>query len=148
MAPPTATSLSNAARLIFARILEVEPDLARIIEILIREDLIDQIVAGTEHAHLIDEGAKGQRGGVLATLSEIGEALKLLPSPDHCASELSITEWAKRRRGWIFITSTQDTRDALRTLHAAWINILMKRLLAISPQLGREQPCWVVVDEV
>src|SRR5438132_406145 len=138
----------KAARSIFARMLELKPTAENIVEFLKDENLIDEIVAGTEHAHLIDEGAKGQRGGVLATLSEIGEALKLLPSPDQCASQLSITEWARQRRGWIFITSTQDTRDALRTLHAAWINILMKRLLAVAPQMGRARPCWVVVDEV
>jgi type IV secretory pathway TraG/TraD family ATPase VirD4 len=138
----------KAARSIFARMLELKPTAERIVEVLKDEKLIDEIVAGTEHAHLINEGAKGQRGGVLATLSEIGEALKLLPSPDQCAGELSITEWARRRRGWIFITSSQDTRDALRTLHAAWINILMKRLLGVAPQWGRQHPCWVVVDEV
>ena len=145
---PTTQFFVKAARSIFARMLELKPTAERIVEFLKDEQLIDEIVAGTEHAHLINEGAKGQRGGVLATLSEIGEALKLLPSPEQCAAELSITEWARRRRGWIFITSTQDTRDALRTLHAAWINILMKRLLAIPPQLAREHPCWVVVDEV
>jgi Type IV secretion-system coupling protein DNA-binding domain len=71
-----------------------------------------------------------------------------LPSREQCDRELSLTQWARRRRGWIFITSTQDTRDALRTLQAAWMNILMKRLLAISPQAGMNNPCWVVVDEV
>lgn len=145
---PTTQFFIKAARSIFARMLELRPTVEQIVEFLKDEKLIDEIVAGTEHAHLINEGAKGQRGGVLATLSEIGEALKLLPSPEQCGSQLSITEWARQRRGWIFITSTQDTRDALRTLHAAWINILMKRLLAVAPQLGREHPCWVVVDEV
>ena len=145
---PTTEFFVKAARSIFARMLELKPTAEQIVEFLKDEKLIDEVVAGTEHAHLINEGAKGQRGGVLATLSEIGEALKLLPSPEQCDGEMSITEWARRRRGWIFITSTQDTRDALRTLHAAWINILMKRLLAVAPQLGRQHPCWVVVDEV
>jgi len=145
---PTTEFFVKAARSIFARMLELRPTAEQIVTFLKDEKLIDEIVAGTEHAHLINEGAKGQRGGVLATLSEIGEALKLLPSSEHCDGELSITEWARRRRGWIFITSTQDTRDALRTLHAAWINILMKRLLAVAPQFGRQHPCWVVVDEV
>jgi type IV secretory pathway TraG/TraD family ATPase VirD4 len=145
---PTTQFFVKAARSIFSRMLELKPSAERIVEFLKDEKLIDEIVAGTEHAHLINEGAKGQRGGVLATLSEIGEALKLLPSPEQCTREMSITEWARQRRGWIFITSTQDTRDALRTLHAAWINILMKRLLAVAPQSGRQHPCWVVVDEV
>jgi type IV secretory pathway TraG/TraD family ATPase VirD4 len=138
----------KSARSIFARMLEFKPDAARIVEMLTDEKLIDEVVNGTEHAHLIDKDAKGQRGGVLATLSEIGESLKLLPSLDDCSQAFSLTAWTHRRRGWIFITSTQDTRDALRTLQAAWINILMKRLMATPPAASREHPCWVVVDEV
>jgi type IV secretory pathway TraG/TraD family ATPase VirD4 len=138
----------KSARSIFARMLEFKPNAARIVEMLTDEKLIDEVVKGTEHAHLIDKDAKGQRGGVLATLSEIGESLKLLPSLDDCDSKFSLTGWGYKRRGWIFITSTQDTRDALRTIQAAWINILMKRLLAAPPSWAQQRPCWVVVDEV
>ena len=147
-APPTTQFFIKSARSIFGRMLEFKPTAGRIVEWIRDEKIIDQVVEGTEHAHLIDRGAKGQRGGVLATLSEIGEALKLLPAREECAGLLSLTNWAGRRRGWIFITSTQDTRDALRTLHAAWINILMKRLLGVKRQWGSEHPCWVIVDEV
>jgi len=145
---PNAEFFIKSARSIFARMLEFKPDAERIVQMLKDEKLIDEIVEGTEHAHLIDPGAKGQRGGVLATLSEIGESLKLLPFGEDCSREVSLTGWTRRRRGWIFMTSTQDTRDALRTLQAAWINILMKRLLAAPPSWARERPCWVVVDEV
>jgi hypothetical protein len=85
----------NAARSIFARILEVTQDLDRIIAILTSEELIDEVVKGTEYAHLISPGAKGQRGGVLATLSEIAESLRLLPRCGQSANELSLTEWAR-----------------------------------------------------
>src|SRR2546425_2201905 len=142
------TGKTQVIQQFLAQMLEFKPDAERIVEMLRDEKLIDEIVAGTEHAHLIDKDAKGQRGGVLATLSEIGESLKLLPLADDCSRELSLTRWTRQRRGWIFITSTQDTRDALRTLQAAWINILMKRLMATPPAASREWPCWVVVDEV
>src|SRR5207237_8550517 len=107
---PTTEFFVKAARSIFARMLELKPTAERIVEFLKDEQLIDEIVAGTEHAHLINEGAKGQRGGVLATLSEIGEALNLLPSAEQCTAELSITERPRRRRGWICRTRTNDTR--------------------------------------
>ncbi len=145
---PNTQFFIKSARSIFARMLEFRPDAERIVEMLTDEKLIDEIVVGTEHAHLIDKDAKGQRGGVLATLSEIGESLKLLPSLEDCSREVSLTGWTRQRRGWIFVTSTQDTRDALRTLQAAWINILMKRLMVTPPAASREWPCWVVVDEV
>lgn len=136
----------DSARKVFARMLEFRPEPVEIVQMLKDEKVIDEVLAQTEHANLTYQSAKGQRGGVLATLSEIGETFKLLPSPDECNRELNLTDWAKRRKGWIFITSSQDTRDALRRLHAAWLNILMKRLLA--DEKGRERPCWVVIDEV
>lgn len=147
-ARPEAQFFTKAARSIFARMLEFKPTAAQIVEWLPDDEFIDRLVEGTEYAHLIDKGSKGQRGGVLATLSEVGEAMKLLPARDECAGDLSLTRWAKSRPGWLFITSTQDTRDALRTLHAAWINVLLKRLMSVARDFGQERPCWVVVDEV
>jgi hypothetical protein len=138
----------DAGRSVLGRIFEVETDLNRICEILSNENLIDEIVAGTELAHLISPGAKGQRGGVLATLSTVAELLRLLPRREQCTKELSLTQWAKQRQGRIFITSKHDSRDALGGLQAAWINILMKRLLAADLEWSKEHPCWLVVDEV
>jgi len=145
---PSADFFINAARSIFARILEVEHDLDRIVAILTSEELIDQVVQGTEYAHLISPGAKGQRGGVLATLSEVAESLRLLPRRNQSANEVSLTAWARKRQGRIFITSRHDQRDALGRLQAAWINILTKRLLAAETKWSEEHPCWVIVDEV
>lgn len=110
---PSTQFFIKSARSIFARMLEFKPDAERIVEMLTDEKLIDEIVKGTEHAHLIDKDAKGQRGGVLATLSEIGESLKLLPSLEDCSREVSLTGWTRRRRGWIFITQlkTRATRS-------------------------------------
>jgi hypothetical protein len=41
-----------------------------------------------------------------------------------------------------------DMREALRPLQAAFINILMKRLMSVSPEWGQAHPCWLIVDEV
>jgi hypothetical protein len=106
------------------------------------------VVAGTEHTHLIPRNAHGQRAGVLGVLSELGGILRLLPERDECDSEIILSEWATRRRGWIFITSRTDMREALRPLQAAFINILMKRLMSVSPEWGQRHPCWLIVDEV
>jgi hypothetical protein len=139
---------TKAARSIFARMLEFKPTAGQIVEWLCGDEVIDQLVEGTEYAHLIDKGSKGQRGGVLGTLSEVGEAMRLLPAREECAGTLSLTRWAQARRGWLFITSTQDTRDALRALHAPWINVLLKRLMSVPREFGQWHPCWVIVDEV
>lgn len=55
---PNSDFFIDSARRILTRILEVARDLPSIIEILIREDLIDQVVAGTELAHLITPGPR------------------------------------------------------------------------------------------
>ncbi|HEY6803727.1 MAG TPA: type IV secretion system DNA-binding domain-containing protein [Pyrinomonadaceae bacterium] len=106
------------------------------------------IVAGTEQAHLIPRNAHGQRAGVLGVLSDLGETLRLLPDLADCAAQINLSEWSARRQGWIFITSTTDSREALRPLQAVFINILMKRLMSVSPEWGQTHPCWLVVDEV
>jgi Type IV secretion-system coupling protein DNA-binding domain len=138
----------KAARAIFGRMLEFKPTPAQMVQWLKSEDAIDMIVAGTEHTHLIPKNAHGQRAGVLGVLAELGDILRLLPERDVCESEISLSEWASRRRGWIFITSKMDMREALRPLQAAFINILMKRLMSVSPEWGQAHPCWLIVDEV
>jgi hypothetical protein len=138
----------KASRAIFGRMLEFKPTPAQMVAWLRSAEAIDMIVDGTEHAHLIPKNAHGQRAGVLGVLSDLGETLRLLPERDDCEAELSLTEWARRRRGWIFITSTMDTREALRPLQAVFINVLMKRLMSVSSEWGQAHPCWVIVDEV
>src|SRR5689334_18792741 len=138
----------KAARAIFGRMLELRPTPAQMVNWLKSENAIDMVVAGTEHTHLIPKNAHGQRAGVLGVLSELGGILRLLPERDECDSEIILSEWARRRRGWIFITSRTDMRETLRPLQAAFINVLMKRLMSVSPEWGQRHPCWLIVDEV
>jgi hypothetical protein len=138
----------KAARAIFGRMLELRPTPAQMVDWLRSEDAIDMVVAGTEHVHLIPKNAHGQRAGVLGVLSELGEILRYLPERHECESEISLSEWAERRSGWIFITSRTDMREALRPLQAAFINVLMKRLMSVSPEWGQVHSCWLIVDEV
>ena len=71
---------NDAAREIFARVLEFGPDPTTLITWLSNEKQIDRMVADTELAHYIDPKAKGQRDGVLSTLAQFGKTLRLCPS--------------------------------------------------------------------
>jgi Type IV secretion-system coupling protein DNA-binding domain len=145
---PTTQFFNKAARSIFAHLLGFNPSPERLVQMLTDEELIDACVAGTEHAHLIDRAAKAQRAGVLATLSEVGASLKLLPTLEQCdGRRFTFREWAQRRRRCIFITSTQSTREALRRTHAAWFNILFGKLMGTSLTTSGQRPCWVMIDE-
>lgn len=139
---------TGASRDIFARMLEFDPTPREMVEVMADAGRIDELVEGTEHAHYVDRNAGNQRGGVLASLAAVAKTLRLLPARAECRAELSLTEWARARRGWIFITSTKDTREALRPLHAAFLDILTKRLMSCAPGWGLTHPCWEIIDEV
>lgn len=143
----TSAFFTKATRSIFARLLEFMPSPDELVKWLVSDEEIDKRVAGTELAHLINAQAPQQRGGVLGTLSEAGSKLKLLPRPEECSSNILLTDWARERRGWIFVTSTQDTRAQLRHLHAVFLDLLMKRVMSCDPTWGREHACWMIVDE-
>jgi len=138
----------KAARAILGRMLEFNRTPQELIASLRSADSIDMVVAGTEHAHLIPRNAHGQRAGVLGVLSDLGETLRLLPNLEDSETQISLSEWSAKRKGWIFITSTVDTREALRPLQAVFIKLLMKRLMSVSPEWGQAHPCWLIVDEV
>jgi hypothetical protein len=146
--PASSQFFARAACAAFAQILMQELTPSQIVEILSNEELFDRCLANSEHAHLIDKGAKAQRGGVLASISEAGETFKLLPSARECDQlGLTLRGCAMRRQGTLFITSTHTTRSALRRLNAACLNILITHLLSDTYRLTK-RPCWVIIDEV
>ena len=51
-----------------------------------------------------------------------------MPGPEDNRPVFTVTEWAQRRRGWIFITSTPDTIDAVRPLQSLWLDMLILKL--------------------
>lgn len=107
-------------------------------------ELIFDIVAGTEAEVLIDRNAHGQRAGILASLSRIADAIKLLP-PDDGRPTFSFTQWSVQEEGWLFIgTKGVGERDGLRPLISAWLDTAFARLMEHKNGL----PTWVFVDEL
>ena len=107
-------------------------------------ELIFDLVAGTEVEVLIDKNAHGQRAGILASLSRIADAIKLLP-PDDGRPKFSFTEWSKQGRGWLFIgTKGVGERDGLRPLISAWLDTAFARLMEHKNGI----PTFVFVDEL
>jgi len=91
---------------------------------------------------MIDPGAPSQRAGVLASLSMVGDSFQLIPERAETTGNWSANDWAKHRKGWIFLTSTPQTLDRLRPLITVWLDLLLTRLLS-----GGE-PVWVFLDEL
>jgi type IV secretory pathway TraG/TraD family ATPase VirD4 len=97
-------------------------------------------------AFYIDKKAGPQRAGVLSSLTLVAKSFRLLPEKDETRPVWNARTWAKKRQGWVFITSRPAERDTLRPLHSLWIDLLVMRLLT-APQPG-QRPVWFVIDEL
>ncbi len=136
----------EAPRKIFAHLLTLRPTPEELVWWLSHEQELDRRLKGTELAAMIYPGAAAQRAGVLASLNMVAGAFKLLPRKDDTTRIWSTIEWAKKRQGWIFLTSTPETRERLLPLTSLWLDLLVLRLM----NQGRPGPCrtWFVLDEV
>ena len=132
---------------IFAHLLKYRPTPKQLVEWMSNQDEIDRRVAGTELASIIAKDAPQQRSGVLASLGLVADSLRLLPTLEEAKRrEWSATAWADKRKGWIFLTSTEAELEALRPLQSLWIDLLILRLL--TPQKEGQKRAWLVIDEL
>jgi hypothetical protein len=136
----------DAPRRIFAHLVTLRPTAAELAMWLRRPALIDQRVLDTACAAMIDRDAPAQRGGVLASLNMVADALMLVPTERDTTVRWSATAWAADRRGWLFLTSTPPTRDALLPLTSLWLDTLVLRLME-RPRPGM-RPVWFILDEL
>ena len=139
---------TESSRKIFAYLLTFRPSAKQLIDWMSNPDEIDTRLAGTALAPLIDKTAAPQRSAVLSTLNLVSDALKLLPSHDETTTEWSAAGWARERSGWIFISSTPETRESLLPLISMWLDMLILRLMSADQKWAHERPVWVVADEV
>lgn len=131
---------------IFAHLLRYQPSPQQLVAWMSDPSEIDRRVAGTELASILASGAQQQRNGVLASLGLIADSLRLLPTREQSQASWSATGWAKDRKGWLFLTSSEAEQEALRPLHSLWIDLLILRLLT-APEPDK-RPAWLVIDEL
>lgn len=133
-------------RKIFAHLLTFRPSPQELAYWMCHEEEIDRRVKGTEYAAMIDRQAPAQRSGVLASLNMIADTLKLLPSEHETTTRWSAAEWSKNRTGWLFLTSTPETRKRLIPLTSLWLDTLVLRLM--NQGQSNAQKVWFVLDEL
>lgn len=108
---------------------------------------IDIRVRGTEHEHTLTANAPPQRAGILGSLNEAGKPLRMMPTHAEGRRTWTVREWAKERKGWLFITSTADTIDPLRPLQSLWLDMLILKLQSSDAKPGQPR-VWMVIDEL
>ena len=133
-------------RKIFAHLLTFKPSPEELSWWMCHEEEIDRRVRGTEYAAMIDKQAPQQRSGVLASLNMIADTMKLLPREKETSARWSARAWSQERRGWLFITSTPETRKRLVPLTSLWLDMLVLRLM----NQGQTSPhsVWFILDEL
>lgn len=139
----------QAPRMIFARLIEYEPDAATLASWLAQPAEIDARVAGTEMAQMLAKAAAPQRLGVLASLAMVANSFRLLSAVTRTEDVRcwSAREWAETRQGWVFLTSTSTTRTAQRPLQSLWIDSMILHLMHKSSHRVL-RPVWLVLDEL
>jgi hypothetical protein len=138
---------TEAPRRIFAHLLTLRPTPEQLAWWLCHEDDIDQRLAGTAYAAMIDRQAPAQRSGVLASLNMVADTLKLLPAERDTSHRWSAATWANVwPHGWLFLTSTPETRPRLVPLTSLWLDTLVLRLM--NQGQPRPHPTWFVLDEL
>ena len=142
---------TRAPREILAHLLTYRPTPEELAWWMSHDEEIDRRVRGTEMASVIAPSAPGQREGVMAELKMIAKALKLLPSEKETKKRWSTLQWAKERRGWLFLTSTKTTRERLLPLTSLWLDLLVLRLMdegTTNQGLAAPHPVWFILDEL
>lgn len=133
-------------RKIFAHLLTFRPTPQELVWWMSHPEEIDRRVEGTEYAAMIDPQSPPQRSGVLGSLNMVADALKLLPTEKETTQVWSALQWSQERRGWLFLTSTPETRKRLLPLISLWLDTLVLRLM--NQGQGSSRPVWFVLDEL
>jgi type IV secretory pathway TraG/TraD family ATPase VirD4 len=146
--PRTNPFFVMVPRQIFAHLLIEQPRRTpeELLGILRDERELAKRLKDTEHAAAIYPDAGPQRGGMIATLNSVTNALKLLPRKAEAKTSWTALEWAQRRQGWLFITSPPEFRERLRPLISMWLDMLVLRTM----NQGRPgpRPVWFILDEL
>jgi hypothetical protein len=102
-----------------------------------------EALRGTSAEALIDPGAHEQGAGIVATAFNATNPFRYLTG--DAEESWSALEWAQSRAGWLFLTSTEDSRDAALPLQSVWLDCIVRRLMAEQERRGL---VWIIADEL
>ena len=112
-----------------------------------RKDIRDQL-EGTSAAAIIDPGAHDSGGGqgIISVANTAIEGFAHLPRRDQAERTWSAREWARNRKGWLFLPGTEDARAAIESLQGVWLDSLVRWLM--TRDIGADDPIFLFCDEL
>lgn len=135
--------LSHALRSIVAHLLTRAPTVAELSRWLCREEELERQLAGTPLAARL---VSPQREALLGELKAVGRVLRLLPATRDGREAWNSRQWSGERRGWLFLTSTPQTREWLSPLPSFWLDLLVMRLM--NQGMAGVRPVWFMLDHL
>lgn len=100
---------------------------------------------GTDSTRLVTKDSDRQSNGTLSTLVTVIQAFNLLPEKEDTERSWSTRDYAKEQKGWVFLSSTAENREATLAMQGMWLALLAKRLLSRT----KAQPqIWFILDEL
>ncbi len=136
----------ESVRKVIAHLLRMHPRPEQLVEWMKDPSEIDRRVQGTPYASTLSRNSPQQRDGVLGTMNLVADTVRLLKSEQEAKRHWTAREWVKKRQGWIFLTSTPETREALKPLISLWLDLLILRLIT---ELGEDaRRVWFLLDEL
>jgi hypothetical protein len=139
---------TNTSQRIFAHLLSYtpRPTVEELIRWLCDEEVLQKALQQTQLASTLYEDAGPQRGAVLSSITKAVDSLKLLPTLNEGRPKWTIRQWAKKPRGWIFITCPAMYRQSLKPLISMFLDMLILRL--INDGRPGPVPVWFLLDEL
>jgi len=107
---------------------------------------LDMRVIGSKCEQDLNKNAAPQRNGILSSFCAIQGSLSSIPTSED-AEVWTVKDWCNKRHGWLFLTSTPDTAATIRPLQSLWIDMLIRRLMAMREQPDLRAP-WFFFDEL
>lgn len=107
---------------------------------------LKKLLAGTPAEVLIDPEVSGQSSGITSTLQTAASALRFLPRESE--NRWSARDWVTERRGWLFLTFTEASREAVLPLTTLWLDSLIRQLLDDDEGGSASRRVWLVIDEL
>lgn len=104
---------------------------------------LKQALKGTPAEALIDPGAHEQGAGIVATAFNAASSFRHLPRQSE--RSWSALEWGSARQGWLFLSSTEESREAALPLQSVWLDCIVRRLMAADQP---QSQVWIIADEL
>lgn len=114
------------------------------------DPLIDTIVKGHALEETLKENTSGTRPSIMGTLTtNILDMLSQIRTPSEEHSGWTAREYTKNPKGWVFLTSTEDTRISCGPLQRLWIDSIIRGMLSQQAEAKSDQVrVRMILDEL